>query len=223
MNILKFGVMFVVAFSAFVIPAHADYNVWTDAKTGATVTFPDTWKQVNNELPIDLITLSVASGDDNATCRLRAEEDKRFMIYPIKYSKDIRDLYFSKDFWDKYTASYDDVKIIRQEDNAGLGQGFASMTLASYMVPAADMSASQPHDRGGLMAVTHYYDKVYVAECSSYLPSYGKYHAAFMGFFKSISFKKSYHELAVGDYRNFINKWGTIDVPFPNAVSRSAY
>lgn len=223
MKIFRFGLMVAVAFTAFTVPAKADYNVWTDAKTGATVTFPDTWKQNNNQLPIDLITLSVPSGDDKATCRLSAEEDKRFLIYPNQNRKDIRDLYFSGEFWNKYTAAYDNVNIIRQQDNAGLGQGFASMTLVSYTVPLSEQAEGVANERGGVMAVTHYYDKVYVAECSAYLANYGAYHTAFMDFFKSISFKKSYHELAVGDYRNFLSEWGIINVPFPNAVSRSTY
>ncbi len=223
MKIFRFGLMVAVAFAAFSVPAKADYNVWTDAKTGATLTFPDTWKQVTNATPVDVITLSVPSGDDNAICRLRAEEDKRFLIYPNKYREDIRDLYFSKDFWAKYAANYDNVNIIRQQDNAGLGQGFASMTLASYTTPPSEPDAGDGEERGGLMAVTHYYDTVYIAECSSSLVGYSKYHTDFMGFFKSIGFKKSYHELAVGDYHNFLNEWGVINVPFPNAVSRTTY
>lgn len=221
MKIFRFGLMTAVAFAAFIVPAKADYNVWTDASTGATLSFPDTWKQVTNATPIDVFTVSLPSGDDNAMCRLRVEEDKRFLIYPNKYRSDIRDIYFSKDFWAKYTSAYDNVNIIREQDNAGLGQGFASMTLASYTEPQS--TAGVTIDRGGLMSVTHYYDKTYVAECASSLTSYPNYHTAFLSFFKSISFKKSYHELATGDYRNFLNEWGTIDVPFPNAVSRSTY
>ncbi len=227
MKNLRFGVILTVAVLACSGAAKADYNVWTDAKTGATVTFPDTWKQVTNEWPVDVITLSVPSGDDKAMCRLRAEEDKRFVIYPNRYRKDIRDLYFSKEFWDKYTAAYDNVNVIRHQDNAGLGQGFSSMTLVSYTTPPTTSfdvtKQNNVQDRAGVMAVTNYGDKVYVAECSAYFPSYNNYHTLFMGFFKSISFKKAYHELAVGDYRNFLNEWGTIDVQFPNAVSRSVY
>jgi hypothetical protein len=85
------------------------------------------------------------------------------------------------------------------------------------------LDANDAMERGGLMAVTHYYDKTYVAECSSSMTSYATYHTAFLSFFKSISFKKAYHELATGDYRNFLNEWGIIDVPFPNAVSRTTY
>lgn len=223
MKITKFGLIAISTIVAFTGTAKADYNVWTDAKTRATLTFPDTWKQVNNELPIDLITLSLPSGDDAATCRVRVEEDRRFMIYPNRYRKDIRDQFFTTNFWAKTLTAYNNVNLIKYEDNAGLGQGFASMALVSYLTPPNKADGSDVTDRGGIMAVTSYGDKVYLAECSSYLPSYSKYHVQFMDFFKSITFKKAYHELAVGDYRNFLNDWGTVNVPFPNAVSRSTY
>lgn len=223
MKIITFGLIAVSAIFSFSGHAKADYNVWTDAQTQATLTFPDTWKQINNELPIDLITLSLPSGDDGAVCRLRAEEDKRFMIYPNRYRKDIHDQYFTKDYWVKTLTAYNNVNLIKYEDNAGLGQGFASMALVSYLTPTNTGDGADVSDRGGIMAVTQYGDKVYTAECSSYLPSYSNYHVQFMDFFKSITFKKAYHELAVGDYRNFLNDWGTINAPFPNAVSRSTY
>lgn len=223
MVFFKFGLMVAVAVAAFVVPAKADYFVWEDAKTGLTLSFPDTWKQMNNQNPTDLVNVSIPSGDDNASCRVRAEDDKRFLMYPNAARSDIRDDYFTKDFWDKYTSAYDNVTIVRQQDNAGLGKGFASMTIASYTTPPSTPEAGDMMDRAGLMAVAHYYDTVYVAECSTYMPNYAAYHTAFLQFFKSINFKKEHHELMVGDYENFLNQWGTIDVPFPNAVSRSTY
>ncbi len=218
-----FGLMTMAMIVVLTGTAKADYNVWTDAKTGAALSFPDTWKQINNELPIDLITLSLPSGDDNAMCSLRVEEDKRFMIYPNRYRKDIHDQFFTKEYWVQTLTEYNNVNLIKYEDNAGLGQGFASLALVSYMTPPNLTDGSDVTDRGGILAVTNYGDKVYLAECSVYLPSYSNYHVQFMDFFKSITFKKSYHELAVGDYRNFLNDWGTVNVAFPNAVSRSTY
>lgn len=223
MKFLRFSMMAAVALAAFSGSAKADYGVWTDAKTGLTLTFPDTWKQINNELPVDVITFSVPSGDGAATCKVRAEEDKRFLVYPNKYRQDIRDIEFSNKFWEKYASNYNSVNVFRYADNAGLGQGFSSMILASFLTPPNTADGSDVQDRGGVMAVTNYGDKVYVAECSSYLPAYSAYHIQFMDFFKSISFKKFYHESVVGNYRNFLNDMGTIDVPFPNAVSRSTY
>lgn len=223
MKILRMTMLAAVAMTAFIGTAKADYGVWTDAKTGMTISFPDTWKQINNQWPNDVITFSLPSGDANATCKISSQQDKRFLIYPNKYRADIRDKNFAMNFWEKYATQYNSVKMVRYADNAGLGQGFSSMALVSFLTPPNNPDGSDAQDRGGLMAVTNYADKVYVAECSSYLPAYGTYHVQFMDFFKSISFKKYYHELVVGDYRNFLNTMGTIDVPFPNAVSRSTY
>ncbi|MEK7802752.1 MAG: hypothetical protein AAB276_09900 [Pseudomonadota bacterium] len=219
MNIFKTSLLLAVGICAVSNAAKADYAVWTDVKTGAKVSFPDTWKQINNQQPNDLITLSLPSGDDKAVCRLRADDERRFLIYPSRFEPDVRDVNFTQEFWDNYTASYDQVNVIRAQHNAGLGRGFASMTLISFVTPPDEPRT----ERAGIMAVTNYYDKLYVAECTSGLTSYRDYHQAFLGFFKSINFKKAYTEATVGNYRNFLNEWGTIDVPFPNAVSRSTY
>jgi hypothetical protein len=219
MQVFQTSLLIAAGLVALSAPAKADYAVWTDAPTGATVSFPDTWKQINNQQPDDVITLSLPSGADKATCRLRIDDERRFLIYPSRYEPDVRDVNFTDEFWDNYTASYDQVHIVRSENNAGLGRGFASMTLISYVTPPDEPRT----ERGGIMAVTNYYDKMYVAECSSSLSSYGQYHQAFLAFFKSINFKKAYHESTVGNYRNFLSGWGTINVPFPNAVSRSVY
>lgn len=208
-----------LAYFAFVVPAHADYVVWTDAATGAKVSYPDTWQKLNDRQPDDVLTLSVPSGEDHATCRLRASEDRRFLVYPNRLRDEVRDINFVENYWQDYTAAYDNVNVIRQQNNAGLGQGFASMTLVSFTTPA-----DEPYEqRAGLMVVTNYGDKVYVAECSSTSMSYKKYHVPFLSFFKTISFKPAYSVVKVGNYRNFLSEWGIIDVPLPNTISRTDY
>ncbi len=219
MNMIKTGLMIAIATVALAAPAKADYVVWTDVHTGAYVSYPDTWKAINNQQPDDIITLSLPSGEDNAVCRLRANEDRRFMIYPNRFRKDIRDINFTNDFWADYTASYDNVNVIRQQNAAGLGQGFASMTLISFVTPPDEPFAN----KAGLMLVTNYGDKVYVAECTSNAMNYRKYHTLFLTFFKTIDFKPAYSVTTVGDYRNFLKDWGTINAPLPNTVSRTVY
>ncbi|HOO50645.1 MAG TPA: hypothetical protein PLK94_05070 [Alphaproteobacteria bacterium] len=211
--------MVATAMLAFAIPAKADYVVWTDVDTGAHVSYPDTWKTINNQQPDDIITLSLPSGEDKAVCRLRAREDRRFVVYPNRFRDEIRDTNFSNNFWEDYTASYENVSMIRQQNEAGLGQGYASMTLISFITPP-DEPLEQ---KAGLMVVTNYGDKVYVAECTSSAMSYKEYHTAFMSFFKTINFKPAYSVTKVGDYRNFLKDWGTINVPLANTVSRSVY
>ena len=74
MRLLKISLLTATAFMAFVVPAKADYAVWTDVHTGTTVSYPDTWKPINNQQPNDFLTLSLPSGEDNAVCRIRADE-----------------------------------------------------------------------------------------------------------------------------------------------------
>lgn len=211
--------MVATAMLAFAVPAKADYVVWTDVHTGAHVSYPDTWKTINNQQPDDVITLSLPSGEDNAVCRLRAREDRRFLIYPNRYRDEVRDTNFVDNFWEDYTSSYENVNVIRQQNEAGLGQGYASMTLISFITPPDEPLAQ----KAGLMVVTNYGDKVYIAECTSSAMSYKNYHTAFLSFFKTINFKPAYSVTKVGDYRNFLKDWGTINVPLSNTISRSVY
>ncbi|MDD3021173.1 MAG: hypothetical protein PHX61_09400 [Alphaproteobacteria bacterium] len=219
MNMIKTGLMIAMAMVAFAAPVKADYVVWTDLDTGAHISYPDTWKTINNQQPDDIVTLSLPSGEDNAVCRLRANEDRRFLIYPNRFRGDIREINFTNNFWEDYTASYDNVNVIRQQNEAGLGQGFASMTLISFVTPPDEPFAN----KAGLMLVTNYGDQVYVAECTSNAMNYRKYHTSFLSFFKTISFKPAYSVTTVGDYRNFLKDWGTINAPLPNTVSRTVY
>lgn len=219
MKMFKTGLMVVTAMMAFSVPVKADYVVWTDSDTGATVSYPDTWKQINDQQPDDVITLSLPSGNDDAECRLRAREDKRFMIYPNRFRDEIRDTNFVDNFWEDYTASYENVHMVRQENKAGLGDGYASMTLITFMTPP-DEPLSQ---KAGLMAVTNYGNNVYIAECTSTAESYVNYHPMFLSFFKTIDFKPAYSVTKVGEYKNFLKDWGTLNVPLPNTISRTVY
>lgn len=216
---LRTGLLACCATLALILPAKADYAVWTDNETGLKVSFPDTWKQINNQQPDDVITLSLPSNGDEAVCRVRAREDRRFVIYPNRYRDEVRDINFATDYWKEYTSAYDNVTMVRQQNEAGLGQGFASMTLVSFTTPPTEPEAQ----KAGLMAVTNYGDKVYIAECTSKAEMYPDYHVPFLSFFKTISFKPAYSVTKVGNYRNFLKDWGTINVPLANKVSRSVY
>lgn len=199
--------------------AKADYFVWADEKSGLSASFPDTWKIIANRLPNDVLTVALPSGDDKAQCVLRADTDKRFIIYPNRYRKDIQRVEFSKPFWDKYNANYQNVQILGYGDETGLGKGYASTEMITYTTPP-----DEPFEnRAAIMSVTNYYDKTFMAECSSTQNSYQKYGTAFLSFMKTVDMKKAYHELTIGNHpRNFINN-GTLEFKDPNGVSTSRY
>ncbi len=202
--------------------AKADYFVWQDERTGLSASYPDDWKMVNNQQPDDILTLELPSGEDHAHCFIRADNDKRYIIYPNKYRKDVQRVAFSKNFWQLYNSNYTNVQTWAFGDETGLGKGYASMQLITYQT-VPDVPGRMAEGRSGILAVSNYFDKTYLVECSSTQASYDKYAVLFQSFMKTIDFKKAYHELMIGNHpRQFLNR-GTLDFPDPNGVSRSIY
>lgn len=204
---------------ATTVPAKADYFAWADEKTGVNLTYPDTWDQLNNQQPDDIITLALPSGDDKAACRVRVNKDERYKVFPNRYDQDIQQISYSQPFWDDYNTLYSNVTVHSFREVTGLGKGFGSMEMITYGM-APDES---PDYRTGIAFVSFYANTAYVAECSSTSQSYSKYHEQFLDFIKSVDFRKDVHELTVANYRNFLKDWGNIQVKLPNAVSVSVY
>ena len=199
--------------------AHADYFVWADEKTGLTASFPDTWKIIANTQPDDVLHVALPSGADRAECFIRVDADKRFVIYPNRYRKDVQKVAYSRDFWKEYNATYQNVKELGFGDETGLGKGFASTEMITYTTPP-----DEPFEnRAAILSVTNYFDKTYIAGCSSTQASYSKYATSFLSFMKTIDQQKAYHELTIGNHpRNFINE-GTLEFKSPNGVSTERY
>ncbi len=208
-----------LALASFSQTAHADYFVWADEGTGLTASFPDSWKIIANRQPDDVLSVALPSGEDKAQCFIRADTDKRFLIYPQHLRKDIQKIAYSKDFWKDYNATYQNVNVLGYGDETGLGKGYASTEMITYTTPP-----DEPFEnRAAIVSVTNYYDKTYIAECSSTQSSYEKYATAFLSFMKTIDQKKAYHELTIGNHpRNFINN-GTLEFRDRNGVSTGRY
>lgn len=215
----RLTVFTVISFFAMAGVAKADYFVWADEKTGLTASFPDSWKIIANQQPDDVLTVAVPSGDDNARCMIRADEDKRFLIYPQHLRKDVQKVAYSKDFWKDYNATFQNVQILGYGDETGLGKGYASTEMITYTTPP-----DEPFEnRAAIISVTNYYDKTYIAHCSSRQAAYSKYATKFLSFMKTIDMKKAYHELTIGNHpRNFINE-GTLEFKDKNGVSTGRY
>lgn len=184
-----------------IAPAKADVFKWQDPESKLTVTYPDQWTRVHNQSPDDVLTVMGPGENDHALCRIRVREDKRFAIYPQRYSDNIQHIAFSQDFWDEYLGEYDNAKIHEMHDDAGLGRGFGSWILASYGTPLGPKM-----DKTAIMFVSHYNNKTYISECSAEKHAYSKWHNSFLSFVKSVDFRKEIHELPTGNYWNFLNQ-----------------
>lgn len=198
---MKFLVKSLLVGAAFccmaVSAAKAEIFVVEDQNDRFSLSFPDLWEMSGNQKADDKLTVVAPGQNDLASCRVRVREDRRFVIYPSEFSKEVQHVAFSRDFWNDYLSEYDDVTVDFFKDDAGVGRGFASMVEASYTTAESAIA----HKRG-LMFAALYNDRVYVVECSAEKSSYQKWRADFMGVVKSVDFTKTIHETTNGHYRN---------------------
>lgn len=194
-------------------PAAADFFVWQDAKTGASLTYPDTWRLINNQKPDDLVTLIGPSQTDRPTCRLRARPDNRFTIYPVWYSNPVQDVAYNENFWNDYLGEYDNVQFHSYKDNAGIGRAFGSAAIASFQEPGKEDKTF----RSAQMWAGVYHNTAFVLECSATNASFNTWQPDFLSIAKSVDNRKVLHELVIGHYpRNFIAADGYLTHPLMN-------
>jgi len=195
-------IRFLLIAAVLLIPsaARADYFLWQDAASGLTITFPDTWKTISNLKDDDVLTIMAPSDNDRPVCRVRISPDRRYVIFPARYGKDVQKTAVSIPFWKQYMAEYEEYDIDKVYDGGGLGRWFASYALASY--GAHDGTVAQK--RRGLMFASLYADKLYILECSTLNHAYERWAHMFQSIVKSVDFKKAYHELPTGEYANFL-------------------
>lgn len=192
---------FVAAFlvSGFAGHAKADYFVWEDAKSGLTLSYPDTWRMVSTRDTDEVLAIMAPSKDKaDAICHVRVRSDKRFLIYPPHLGRDVQTISYSKEFWEEYLGEYDNVEIYGTNDG-GLGRGYGSFAVAGY-----DGTSSGPMGkRRGIMAASLYFDKAYIVDCSARAATFEEFQPLFLSVMGSVDFKKTHDELWSGDYRNF--------------------
>lgn len=184
----------------FPLAAQADYYLWEDEKSGLTITFPDTWKLMTSRHPHEILTITAPSHNEDPTCTVKVEDDRRYVIYPPHYGDAVQREAVSVPFWRSYMGNYDEYRIDRVYDGGGLGRWLASYAFASYT--KRDGTAYQ--QRRGIMFASLYNDKLYTVECSTLNHAYEKWDNNFRSIIKSIDFKKAYHEWPTGEHENFL-------------------
>ena len=183
-----------------ILPAQADVFHWQDPVSKASMTVPDTWRQIHRQKPDDVVTFIAPGPSDYASCRLRVRQDRRFVIYPARFSDEVQRLHYAQEFWTDYLAMYEHVNVHKFHNDSGLGRGFASYVEASYVT-----TAGPKMQKRAIIFAALYRDKAYIAECSAEAHAYHKWHYPFYSVVKSVDFRKSVHEFPSGHYRNFSN------------------
>ncbi|MFP4097926.1 MAG: hypothetical protein ACLFP8_06690 [Alphaproteobacteria bacterium] len=207
---LALGALCVSTLSTF---AHAEVFFYEDRDERFSLTFPDTWKRINNQEPDDHIVIAAPGSNDFATCRVRVRKDKRFVIYPGKFDSDIQKVAYSRKFWDTYLGDYNNVFIDTFKDYSGLGRGHASMAEASYETAEGTLVRKR-----AVMFASLYHDRAYIAECSAEETVFDKWHPAFLSVIKSIDFSEVRHPRLRGHYRRFNNKHEEVKVLGPKEL-----
>jgi hypothetical protein len=175
-------------------PAQAAFNVWQDAATGMKLAYPDSWARGVNSDSDRLVTL-VAPSSSTAQCHVSARADKRFMIYPPEYDRAVQKVAYSNDFWQSYTAKYNEVEFYRMIDGASLGQSIAGYAVARYKDPRHGGAM-----RASMMAAALHHDTAYIFECSADIQEYNRVRDVFVQIMNSIDFKSIRGIRRIGQY-----------------------
>lgn len=199
MRVLKSFLIATAMFTSGISAAEAEIYYWQDAVTKVSVTIPDTWLMTSNQHPNDEMTFYAPGENDHASCKLRVTQDRRYVIYPQRFSGPLQRKNFSRSFWEAYAGEYDEAVLNSVTDNAGLGRGFAGSADISYITSIGPKVAKR-----GLMFVSLYRDKAYLLECSAEQAAYEKWFHSFLAVAKSVDFRKEIHEFPAGNYRDFI-------------------
>lgn len=210
------AILFATSFAA---SARADYFYWEDEKTGLSLSYPDTWGMVNPSKPDEIFAvMAPSSTNDNAVCRVRVRDDRRFLIYPPHMGREVQTISYNREFWNDYLNEYDDVEVFGHFDGSGVGRGYGSFVVTGYDA----VQYAPKTKRRGIASASLYFDKGYIIDCSSTAESFDKWQPQFLSFIGSIDFKKAHDELWSGDYRNFF-KDGRMQFKWPGEAATMRY
>lgn len=198
MNLL-YRFVIVLFMSVVAFPAAAGVFVWKDSASDVAVSFPDTWARVHNQKSNDILTIAAPGVHDYASCRVRVSDDKRFVIYPRSYARNIQHVYMSKDFWLDYFGEFSGVKAHHFYDDAGLGDAAASRVEVSFITPGQPKMLKRGFMHAGL-----YDGQIYVFECSAEYDAYDKWRPVFHSVLKSVQIDDQRGLGVTSGYRDFM-------------------
>lgn len=198
MRTLIFSAVLALSFAA-ALPAKADYSIWADSETKISLSYPDTWRQVANFQADDLVTLAAPTNGDDAQCKVKAREERRYMVYPVSLSSAVQRTAVSERFWREYLSQYNNVQVAFIEDGAGFGRGYGSIMSASYTI--SHPQTGKP--RSGIVAASLYRDHVYILDCSAHPEAFQFWQPVFLSILKSVDMPKRVHELRQSDYGDY--------------------
>lgn len=204
----------------FPLTAAADYSVWRDEKTGVSLSYPDTWRQINNKLPHGVITLAARTNGEPVECALTAEDDARWAMYPAHLKDEVQKFAYNSSHWPKYFGGRPALKILRTYEPASLGRGWGTAAIAAY---AEHDATGTPRYRASLAVSALYFKTAYTLDCAAPLGEFERWEPVFRALAKSINHKKEVHELTIGEYIDFLKPDGTLQFPDLERLTNKRY
>lgn len=178
--------------------ANAETYRWIDPDFGIEMSFPDTWMRQHTSGERKRLHVMEETGADFAQCKVIAERDGRFEIYPANYLEDIVKRELDGQFWTEHLINYDNPRINYLAEEGGLGRGYATYIDFTYQQDVK----GRPLPMRGLAYATIYHDMRVVVECVSVANRFEKWQPIFVGVVKSVDFDPKFHPQIHGEYRN---------------------
>lgn len=209
----KMTVLFILA-AVFVLtqPVLAKSYVWGDPDFGFTVKYPDSWKAQGGLTPEQ--QLRVIATQSQAQCSFEASQDRRFLVYPRRFDKEILSNEFNWTRWENITANYED-RFFHFDKTGSLGRGDARYTVVDYL----DVKNGVEKSKRELIYASIYGDMSFVARCASAPHNYDEFFDTFMRMISSVDFTPAYSMHKNSYYRNFLGN-GYVKPKKPNFFTK---
>tara|TARA_Y100001001_G_scaffold134448_1_gene135036 strand:+ start:1596 stop:2240 length:645 start_codon:yes stop_codon:yes gene_type:complete len=178
--------------------AQAETYRWIYPDFGIEMSFPDNWMRQHTSGTKNRLHIMEETGADYAQCKVSAERDGRFEIYPADYFDDIVKRELDGQFWTDYLVNRKNPKINYLAEEGGLGRGYATYIDFTYQEDIKE----RPLPMRGLAYATIYHDMRVVVECVSVANRFEKWQPIFAGVVKTVDFDPKFHPHIYGDYRN---------------------
>lgn len=190
--------LFLTLFSLALIPhsVMAKSYTWHNPDFGFSLKFPDHWKMQGGLVPEQEIR--VLSPQSQAQCAFEASQDRRFLVYPRRFDKEILSNEFNWDYWEDVTSIYED-RFFHFDKIGSLGRGDARYTVVDYITNDENAQAKRE-----LIYASIYGDMYFVARCVTDQHLYDDFADTFMGMIGSIDFEPAYSAYRNGYYRDFL-------------------
>lgn len=199
MKIRLCACLMVLALAVYAGQSLASVGIWKDPEMKYAFSFPASWQPQFVERGHLRYVVRAPKGSGVAECKVHARKDGRFVMHPFYDLPDVTREYINRDFFAQQFSEYHNVEI-KKSGYGGIGDAMAIHAVMDFVTEFD----GEPHHMRGIVFATLYHDLEYVIHCYSSVDEYERWQPLLRSIVASTEFDKRYHELPIGDYRNFL-------------------